>query len=326
MMSGLIGMDQVSLWPVRRRLYPLYSALAREFVLDAPPCQELDQLEVPSVECMTEAEKWFAAMDQRIQVHQLRQFAQTSPSMTESALRDFLAHHLNKDPRTEADRDKVDFLLVQLFSQYAPAAAPDSGLTVELVAKSLESALGPAAPTNPEFAGQLDKLLHEADSAKDLKALFTARIIERGREVKLACGDRFFQPFTLAAFTRFGFLLRRKFFRLMQQDLNVIFDGLRELEGRGVATLDCRKAQFAADEPVARLRMICQSWRVMFQAEYSSGQPLCILVDLRTAVDSALAQSSSATSKPKAKAAAAAAKPAATEFDVSGPANPEPES
>ena len=315
-------MDQVSLWPVRRRLYPLYSALAREFVLEAPPCQELDQLEVPSVECMDEADKWFAAMDQRIQVHHLRQFAQTSPNMTEGALRDFLAHHLNKNPRTEADRDKLDFLLVQLFSQYAPAASPDSDLTLEFVIRSLESALGPAVSANQEFAGQLDKLLHDADSAKDLKALFTARIIERGREIKVASGDQFFQAFTLAAFTRFGFLLRRKFFRLMQQDLNVIFDGLRELEARGVPTLDCRKAQFAADEPVARLRMICQSWRVMFQAEYSSGQPLCILVDLRTAVDAALVQSSTSAPKHKAKAAAAGA----AEFDVSGPANPEPES
>jgi hypothetical protein len=58
-------------------------------------------------------------------------------------------------------------------------------------------------------------------------------------------------------------------------------------------TLDCRKAQFAADEPIARLRMICQSWKVMFHAEYCSGQPLCILVDLRTAVESALGKKSS---------------------------------
>jgi uncharacterized protein with LGFP repeats len=35
--------------------------------------------------------------------------------------------------------------------------------------------------------------------------------------------------------------------------------------------------------------MICQSWRVMFHAEYSSGQPLRMLVDFRAAVDDALA-------------------------------------
>jgi hypothetical protein len=52
--------------------------------------------------------------------------------------------------------------------------------------------------------------------------------------------------------------------------------------------VDCRRAQFSAEEPIARLRMICQSWKVMFHAEYSSGQPLRMLVDLRAAVDDAL--------------------------------------
>jgi hypothetical protein len=81
-----------------------------------------------------------------------------------------------------------------------------------------------------------------------------------------------------------------------------------------VATLDCRKAQFSAEEPITRLRMICQSWKVMFQAEYSAGQPLCILVDLRTAVEAALKQEPDAV---KAKAAAASAGSAHTgEFEV----------
>ena len=78
----------------------------------------------------------------------------------------------------------------------------------------------------------------------------------------------------MVAFTRFSFLMRRVFFRLMHQDLNTILDGLRELEARGVDTLDCRSAQFSADEPVTRLRMICQSWKVMFHAEYSVRQPV----------------------------------------------------
>ena len=38
--------------------------------------------------------------------------------------------------------------------------------------------------------------------------------------------------------------------------------------------------------------MICQSWKVMFQAEYSSGQPLRMLVDLRASVDAALGRGS----------------------------------
>ena len=253
--------------------------------------------------------------------------------MNEDALRDFITHHLNKKQRTDQDRDKIDFLLVQFFSQVVPQEMSDADLTVALVGKTLAGVLGQAESNVPDSLLSLDDLLQEAANVQSLNAMFTARIIERGREIKASCGDNFFDPVTLAVFTRFGFLIRRVFFRLMQQDLNVIFDGLRELESRGVTTLDCRKAQFAADEPIARLRMICQSWRVMFHAEYSSGQPLCILVDLRTAVEQALAQPSAGTNneKPKAMAAVAGASTAASssagmEFEVSAaPPEAEPE-
>jgi len=330
-MTSARTLNPASLWPVWRRLYPLYSAMAREFVLESKPCNELEQeLETPTAECIHAAEAWFSKLDQLIQVHQLRQFGQTSAQMNEDALRDFVSHHLNKKQRTEQDRDKIDFLLVQFFSQVVPQEMAGADLTVALVGKTLAGVLGSAGLDTPDSLQSLDDLLKDAGQVQSLNAMFTARIIERGREIKASCGDNFFDPISLAAFTRFGFLIRRVFFRLMQQDLNVIFDGLRELESRGVTTLDCRKAQFAADEPIARLQMICQSWRVMFHAEYSAGQPLCILVDLRTAVEHALSKSvADTTAKPKAMAAVAGASAtsgAGMEFEVSAaPLEADPE-
>ena len=109
--------------------------------------------------------------------------------------------------------------------------------------------------------------------------------------------------------------MRRAFFRLMLGDLNLILDGLTELEDRGIETLDCRRAQFSAQEPIIRLRMICQSWKVMFQAEYSSGSPLRMLVDLRASVEHALGRGKAAEADGKTKPGAAKpevpAKPAA---------------
>jgi len=74
-----------------------------------------------------------------------------------------------------------------------------------------------------------------------------------------------------------------------------------------VETIDCRRAQFSAQEPIVRLRMICQSWKVMFQAEYSSGQPLRMLVDLRASVEGALGSGSAAEGQGIAAGAASAA-------------------
>jgi len=314
-------------WPNLRRLYPVYSALARELVVEMQPCRELEQAsDVPSAAAIIEAGKWIAAMDQRIHPHQLRQFVQTSVSMNEEVLQDLLVHYLSKKPRTDPDRDKVDFLVVQLFSQRVPSHFSDSDLSFKAVAQVLEPVLGAVAASEPKWLAPLNELLSETNRAKNLNWLFTSRIIERGREVKHSCGEKFFEPEALVAFARFGFLIRRRFFGLMHQDLNAILDGLRDLESRGLTTLDCRKAQFAADEPIARLRMICQSWKVMFHAEYSSGQPLCILVDLRTAVEAALTQSPKPRQPQqqlKTKAAAATTRPAVTsgnspEFEVSG--------
>ena len=311
-------------WPILRRLYPVYSALARDLVVDMQPCPELEEAsDIPSAAAISEAEKWVAAMDQRIHAHQLRQFVQTSALMSEEVLEDLVAHYLSKKPHTDPDRDKVDFLLVQLFSERVPSNFNDSDLSFKTVAQVLEPLLGGIGISEPKWLAPLNDLLADANRAQNLNWLFSNRIIERGRELKHCCGEKFFEPAALTAFARFGFLIRRRFFRLMHQDLNAILDGLREVESRGVTTLDCRKAQFAADEPIARLRMICQSWKVMFHAEYSSGQPLCILVDLRTAVEAALRQSPKLR-EPQLKTTAAAGAATAVssgntpEFAISG--------
>ncbi|SRR5579883_675229 len=299
-------------WRIARTLYPLYTALAREFVIDLPAFSDLETgVDVPSQESIDQAEQWLLGVDRQIQVHQLRQFLQTTTLSSEAALAALLRHHIGKKERTDSDRDKIDFLLVQFFSHSAPPRMEDAEVNMEFVGKVLRPVLGEADLSIPEWLAPLDALILEANRCTSLNTLFTSRIIERGRKVKTSAGANFFTPVAMASFTRFSFLMRRVFFRLMHQDLNAILDGLRELEQRGVTTLDCRKAQFSAEEPVERLRMICHSWKVMFQAEYSSGQALAMLVDLRTAVETALTKSGAG----KAKAAAAGAEVA--EFEVS---------
>ena len=140
----------------------------------------------------------------------------------------------------------------------------------------------------PLWLNALDRVLDAARRCRSLDELLHGGVLEQGRKAKTQAGDLFYLPIALVAFTRFGYLMRRVFFRLMLTDLNNILDGLTELDEQGVGTIDCRRAQFSDKEPIIRLRMICQSWKVMFQAEYSSGQPLRMLVDLRASVDGAL--------------------------------------
>jgi hypothetical protein len=303
--------DLATQWSFARKLYPIYFELAREFAIDVKPCAELEAgVEMPGKDTVEQANQWLDRMDGAIQVHQLRQFLQTSSLVSQDGVAALLQHFLGKSTRSDAIRDKVDFLLVQYFSQNAPAGVNDAEVDLAYVAQAMETVLGPVELKPPVWLNALDRVLDAARKCKSLDELLHGGVLEQGRKAKGLAGELFYLPVALVAFTRFGYLMRRAFFRLMLGDLNLILDGLTELEDRGIETLDCRRAQFSAQEPIIRLRMICQSWKVMFQAEYSSGSPLRMLVDLRASVEHALGRGKAAEADGKAKPATAA-KPAA---------------
>jgi hypothetical protein len=325
--------DLATQWSVARKLYPIYFEMAREFAVEAKPCAELEAgVETPGKDTVEHANQWIEHMDGAIQVHQLRQFLQTSSLVNQQGCLALLQHFLAKQNKSDAIRDKIDFLLVQYFSQIAPAGLNDAEVDLPYVAQAMEPVLGQVELKPPVWLNALDRVLDSARKCKSLDELLHGGVLEQGRKAKGLAGELFYLPVALTAFTRFGYLMRRAFFRLMLGDLNIILDGLTELEDKGITTLDCRRAQFSAQEPIVRLRMICQSWKVMFQAEYSSGSPLRMLVDLRASVEHALgrgkgegaAKAAPATpTKPAApaKPAAAPAKPAAA---PSKPAAPKP--
>jgi hypothetical protein len=317
--------DLAAIWSNARRLHPIYAELAREFVIEVTPCADLEVgADSPGRESVEQAQHWLNEMDEKIQVHQLRQFLQTSSLVDSEGMVALVQHFLAKTAKNDSVRDKIDFLLVQYFSQGAPTDLEDDGADLAHVAQGLEPILGTIELKSPVWLNALDRVLDSARRCRSLDELLHGGVLEQGRKAKVQAGDLFYLPIALVAFTRFGYLMRRVFFRLMLADLNNILDGLTELEEKGVETIDCRRAQFSAQEPIIRLRMICQSWKVMFQAEYSSGQPLRMLVDLRASVDAALGRGSSVEGEgqaavtaptkaaPKAAAAAAGASSSAT--------------
>ena len=302
--------DLAAVWSSALRLHPIYAELAREFVIDLPGCADLEAaVDSPGPESVEQAQQWLNEMDERIQVHQLRQFLQTSSLVDSDGLVALLQHLLAKVAHGESTRDKIDFLLVQYFSQIAPTDLDDNRASLAYIAHGLLPILGEVDLKAPVWLNGLDRVLDSARRCRSLDELLHGGVLEQGRKAKAQAGELFYLPVALVAFTRFGYLMRRVFFRLMLADLNHILDGLIELEEKGVETIDCRRAQFSAQEPIVRLRMICQSWKVMFQAEYSSGQPLRMLVDLRASVDGALGRGAVGENEAKAAPALAAKAP-----------------
>ena len=101
-------------------------------------------------------------MDQRIQVHQLRQFLQTNSAVNSDAILILSQHFLAKTQKTDAIRDKIDFLLVQYFSQLAPSGLDDGDVDLAYVAQSLEPILGEVELKAPLWLNALDRVLEAA--------------------------------------------------------------------------------------------------------------------------------------------------------------------
>lgn len=320
--------DLAAQWKSARELYPIYLELAREFAIEVKALADLEAgAAAPEKETVEQAKRWLDDMDQRIQVHQLRQFLQTNSLVTQERLLALVQHFLTNTTKSDAMRDKIDFLLVQYFSQLAPIGVSDAEVDLAYVERSLQPVLAEVELKPPVWLNSLDRVLEAARRCRSLDELLHGGVLEQGRKAKGLAGDLFYLPVALVAFTRFGYLMRRAFFRLMLGDLNTILEGLTELENKGVKAIDCRRAQFSEKEPIIRLRMICQSWKVMFQAQYSSGQPLRMLVDLRASVDQALGRGKITEpivqAKTKSKSVPAA-KPAGRSADATNRRTPVP--
>src|SRR3954468_13889514 len=149
-------------WPQLCALQPIYTALVKEFVIDVAASPLIDDNQSPSQEAVEQATSWLQQVDSQIQVHQLRQFLQTTPMANEVTLRDLLTHHLHKEVKASSDRDKIDFLLVQYFSLCAPSGLEDADLDLEYVAQVLEPALGAQEPKLPIWLNSLETLMQSA--------------------------------------------------------------------------------------------------------------------------------------------------------------------
>jgi hypothetical protein len=283
--------DTAAEWEAAKQIHAIYTSLAGEFALDVTPSQVLESAAADhSEETLDSARQWLSRMDDRIEVHQLRQYLQNTLAANKDGVRILLEHFLRKADQRPSDRDKVDFLLVQHFFNNAPSALKDDGVELKYVAEVLRPVLGQVDATWPEWLNSLDSHIKTASECSNLNQLFQSGAIDSARKLKTSAEHNYFEPAAMVAFTRFNFLMRRIFFRLLHQDINGILDGLRELEQHGVQVLDCRRAEFSSEEPILRLRMICQSWKVMFQAEYSLGQPLRLLTELHGVVAAALGE------------------------------------
>ena len=258
-------------WEEARSVFPIYIALAKHLQIEIPFAQNQRVLqEKPEEEFSKQVQAWLDAMDQKVQVHQLRQLLQTTTlNASESGLRALIMRHLRKPAKNNVDRDKIDFLLVQYFALCAPAKIYHKQIELADVAQVMKPVLGDVDCTPLSWCEPLEKMILALRSFRTLRDILKTNFIEQGRRVKEGAGGMFYDPAAMIAFVRFNFLLRRTLIELMHADLIYIRSGINHLENVDVKTLNCEAFGLTSTEPINKIRQIADEWKQPFQKEYN---------------------------------------------------------
>jgi hypothetical protein len=314
-------------WEELRSVFPIYLALAKHLQLEIPFPQNQRVLpEKADAQLHNQVQTWLEAMDQQVQVHQLRHLLQmTTLNASESGLRALIMRHLRKPSKNNADRDKIDFLLVQYFALCAPPKIYHKQIELTDVAHVMKPVLGETDCTPLSWCEPLEKMIQTLRTFRSLRDMLKTNFIEQGRRVKESAGGMFYDPSSLLAFIRFNFLVRRTLIELMHADLIAIRTGLTHLENAGIRTVSCVGFGLSSSEPVTNIRQIADEWKQPFQKEYNERSVnqvfeklLALRSDVEKTVEKALGKLLE-NSKPKeiqepsaaAREISAAAKPAA---------------
>ena len=258
-------------WDETRSVFPIYLALAKHLQFEIPFPQNKRVLpEKAELEFFSQVHTWLDSMDQQVMVHQLRHLLQmTTLIASESGMRAIIMRHLRKSIKTNTDRDKIDFLLVQYFALCAPAKIYHKNIELSDVAQVMRPVLGEADSTALPWCEPLEKMIQTLRTFKSLREILKTSFIEQGRRVKEGAGGMFYDASALLAFVRFNFLLRRTLIELMHADLIYIRSGINHLENAGLRTLDCSTFGMSSSESVAKIRQIADEWKQPFQKEYT---------------------------------------------------------
>jgi hypothetical protein len=280
-------------WQELRSVFPIYLALAKQLEIAVPfPPDKRNLPEKPSPELFKQVQTLLDSLDERVLVHQLRHLLQmTTLNASEASLRSLIQRHLRKPSKTNIDRDKIDFLLVQYFALCAPAKIYHKQIELDDVAVVMEPVLGEVDSAPLDWCQPLEKVIITLRTFRSVRDMLKTNFIAEGRKVKEAAGEMFYDPCAMLAFIRFNFLLRRTLIELMHADLINIRNGLEQLDTSGVSVLDCKRFGLSASEPVSRIRALTDEWKQPFQKDYTErtvSEAFEKLLNLRSDVEQAL--------------------------------------
>jgi len=297
-------------WEEARLAYPIYAALAKQLRMGSLPFENSFAVPGdPSPEVRAQLLQWLDEVDSSAKAFQIRQLPLAIFNHSEASLRALIQRHLRKSAKSDADRDKIDFLLVQYFALCAPESMYHQDITFDDAKKVLQPVLPQAGTRAPQWCEGLDTIIDLLKNSDSLRDLLQTGYLKEARGLKEESGEKFYQSEALLTFTRFNFLMRRNFIRLLHCDQRAVARALDQLEQAEVRAVDCSRAGLSKSESTAKVRQFAQGWRPQSHLDYSEGavvrsfeQLLALRADLEEALRTAASPGSRENSQTPAAA------------------------
>ncbi len=270
-----------------KKLFPIYVLFTERFGMPKPPVSEARALKPTSEPALIESvENWMEELDQQIDPFQLRSVIHSSNvGASELRILALLERLLAKPHPGTQDRAKIDFLLTQLLT-IRLSMAGDGIPSWNDVAKVLEPVLGRLVQA--DIVQPLEALITQLHSMERLAEIKKKSIIERGREIKNGMGSKALSPENLVACSRFNFILRKRCFELMKEEVKLMRSSLKKLDEKGVVTLDCSDAKLSGAEKISGLLDMCRTWQERKPDDYAHDNPFSQVLALQEIVEKAL--------------------------------------
>ena len=191
-----------------------------------PSCVQEVQTQVESEnenEVVSEAAlRWLELLNQGIDPYLLRQALKDRESGP-ATFRALIRYLVSKKAHFQADREKLDWLVTQLFEMWEEGDRdPGRRFDVEIETILEGYDFPPISPQAEELLEEIPVLLDELRFFERFSQLTESRIISQGRYLKGRFGEEFFHPKVLAAIVNYNLVLGRKMRGLLQDTMETV--------------------------------------------------------------------------------------------------------
>ncbi|MBI4460462.1 MAG: hypothetical protein HY648_10450 [Acidobacteria bacterium] len=165
----------------------------------------------------TTRQQWLKLLDLAVTPFELRSYV-TEAAPDEQALQLLIRFLIFKESHSQADIEKVDWLLTHLFRSREQKGQQQGAW----YKNEIQDLLGNTEPLSlsretEELLAEIPPLLEEIRYAEKFAKLTEARVVERGRELKNRFGEEFFHPIVLAAIVNYNLLVEKQFQKLFRE-------------------------------------------------------------------------------------------------------------